>query len=249
MLPFNDIKFLCKMNVIVYSNEDDIKNHYKKDDKISNLEFFDVSETGGQCMVCLYEKKTIVICIRGSSEIIDWYKNFKATRTELKKTDDSDMLVHSGFYNTFKSLQPLIFNHVQEIMKKEEIENIIYTGHSAGGSEAQICLTQLATMYPKSKHTCLTFGSPRVGNKSFVETFHSLCSESLQFVNLYDPVPHLPLKLRFKNTDTWYHMKHKNLIRTKKINMCCRINKDAILQHFPEEYYDAVCLLEELFHF
>lgn len=42
---------------------------------------------------------------------------------------------------------------------------------------------------------CITFGSPRVGNRPFKKAFHSLVGTSLRLVYGRDPVPVLPPSL------------------------------------------------------
>ena len=46
--------------------------------------------------------------------------------------------------------------------------------------------------YPQADIRCITFGSPRVGNKAFKRAFQTLVGTSLRLVHGGDPVPVLP---------------------------------------------------------
>ena len=52
--------------------------------------------------------------------------------------------------------------------------------------------TWAALQYPQADIRCVTFGSPRVGNKAFKRAFHTLVGTSLRLVHGGDPVPVLP---------------------------------------------------------
>lgn len=110
---------------------------------------------------------------------------------------NNEVKVHNGFlkqFNGIKSqLDELLTNHI----KINKIRRIIFTGHSLGGALA----TLAAYHYASSKlndnilHSCITFGSPKVGNKSFSHDFDSLVdlTTSDRFENKDDVVCWFPL--------------------------------------------------------
>ena len=49
-----------------------------------------------------------------------------------------------------------------------------------------------ALQWSQADVRCITFGSPRVGNRPFKRAFHSLVGTSLRLVYGSDPVPVLP---------------------------------------------------------
>lgn len=237
-MNLDEVKYFCDMNIRVYSNKDEFITSYMNDKKIKDIKFIENENVGSQCICCVYNNDCIVICFRGSSELLDWFHNFKAFRENITGINNNKILVHDGFYDIYMGIKDEIFSYVNDITQKKQIKRILYTGHSAGGSESQICLVELASLYPNLKHDSVTFGSPRTGNKYFVQEFHKKCNLSYQFVNGHDPVPHLPTRLRFNNTDYWYHIKKNKIVKTKHILWCCctDLKKQSIEQHFPEEY-------------
>ena len=236
---YDEIKYFCDMNNRVYSDENAIVKSYVDDDKITKLKFMSNSSIGAQCICCLYKKTTLVVCFRGSDELIDWFNNLKAFREELLSLNDPEVLVHDGFYDIYRGVKSDIFEYVKtELSTNADITSILCTGHSAGGAESEICLVELAEEHPSIHMISLTFGAPRTGNKGFSKAFKSKCDVSLHFVNGHDPVPHLPTRIRFKNSDSWYHIE-KNTIKKKDYIfwcVCTDLSRQSIDEHYPTEY-------------
>jgi hypothetical protein len=101
--------------------------------------------------------------------------------------------VHSGFNDQFLSVRDEIDGPVAQH------DEVIFCGHSLGGALATIGSLYYATKYPEKSVSCVTFGSPRVGNPKFVELFDNRVKESVRFVNDNDPVPCVPTRWRFKH--------------------------------------------------
>lgn len=77
------------------------------------------------------------------------------------------------------------------------IKHVVFSGHSLGGALATLAAVQFAKQYPDIVVSCVTFGSPRVGNGSFAQMFNKCCKGSFRFVNEDDPVPMGPTPIRF----------------------------------------------------
>lgn len=251
-LTLDKIKYFCKMNTIVYMEEEGILRSYDGDEKITELKFMKNDNSGAQCICCLYDKNTIVVCFRGSDQVIDWINNFKAFQVELPSLNDRNVLIHDGFYDTYVGVKNDIIDYVKEQLEQNpDIENILCTGHSAGGAQSELCLMELATLYPGKNFSSLTFGSPRTGNKQFSQCFKTKCNEIYHFVNGHDPVPHLPTSLRFKNTDSWYYINRQNKIKKKDFIfwcVCTDLTKQSIDEHHPGEYVRAINNIETFNH-
>lgn len=92
--------------------------------------------------------------------------------------------VHSGFYNAFKPVQPLI----QRSLDRPELKDLpLYiTGHSLGGALAVVATYCISN---DSVGACYTFGGPRVGNLAFGQ---SIKTPVYRLLNAADLVPRLP---------------------------------------------------------
>ena len=76
-------------------------------------------------------------------------------------------------------------------------KHVVFSGHSLGGALATLAAVQFSKQYPNIIVSCVTFGSPRVGNSLFASMFDKCCSGSYRFVNEDDPVPMGPTPIRF----------------------------------------------------
>ncbi|HIG27528.1 MAG TPA: lipase family protein [Verrucomicrobiales bacterium] len=116
-----------------------------------------------------------VLVFRGTNEPTDWITNFNAFLKPWK----SGGLVHEGFMNAFLQIWP----DIEEVIRGVD-HPIYYTGHSLGAALATLAASSLPP------NVLYTFGSPRVGNRQFVETMADL--PVFRFVNDHDVVPTVP---------------------------------------------------------
>lgn len=152
-------------------------------------------------------KSCIVLAFRGTESAKDALIDISATRVPLNGKSTSffgsflpgggDVLVHWGFYHQYRSILPDIKEYLRV---HSDIEHIVTTGHSLGGALATLAVVDLydGKVGHGRKFSCVSFGSPRVGNKSFANKFRRITgNRSLRFVNNDDPIPLLPSSLRF----------------------------------------------------
>jgi hypothetical protein len=163
----------------------------------------------------VYEKGHIgVICFRGSTDqISSWVENMysamipaqgviKVDKTEYPYcfAKDTGAAVHSGYALAVVLLSPLILEQVKKLNHKG-IHNIIITGHSQGGSLANLVRAYLENL-PKGKiaahniYKTYAFASPMCGNKAFADEYFTRYSEnnmSYTIINPQDWVPYMPM--------------------------------------------------------
>lgn len=138
----------------------------------------------------------LIIAFRGTESKEDILTDLKITQVTLPLFDIADFLcpyVHSGFSEQFFSVNTHLENHIEEKNK------IVFTGHSLGGALATIGSLYYSVMYPEKDISCVTFGSPRVGDELFANYFDKHVKTSYRYVNDNDPVPCLPTRWRFKH--------------------------------------------------
>ena len=205
----------------------DVINEYFEEEPI----FFDSSSSGyndAQVYFCFDKiNKTLIVSCRGTESTQDiwsdlqfwqdtlydvyYHNNYHKYREFYKKP-----CLHTGFYNQYNTLKYIIYKHIHEYvyqvkegnrnrkLNSKIIPRVIFTGHSLGGALATIAATCMSVQF--MEHTnlvieCHTFGSPRVGNQSFVNIFNRFVHVSNRYVNDLDPVPMIP---RFPG---FYHVK------------------------------------------
>jgi alpha-beta hydrolase superfamily lysophospholipase len=105
---------------------------------------------------------------------------------------DTKCKIHSGFLTEFNAIEPVLKSLISPYHDK--FEDLVITGHGIGGALATICAPHFANMCPQTKISCITFGSPRVGDKAFCDWFNSATNIELKLrlVIEDDPLPMFP---------------------------------------------------------
>jgi len=78
--------------------------------------------------------------------------------------------VHNGFANSFKSVKEQVKFFLSECTNRK-VKFLHCIGHSLGGALATLCAEYAKSQRPDLSIKCYTFGSPRVGGKSFSDDF------------------------------------------------------------------------------
>jgi predicted lipase len=101
--------------------------------------------------------------------------------------------VHLGFYSLyFKQLAEAVKAAVQTL---DPAKPLVISGHSLGGALANLAAMDVALHYPEFQPNLhiYTYGTPRVGDLTFVEAHSKLLPNHYRVVNLADMVPMTPL--------------------------------------------------------
>jgi len=82
----------------------------------------------------------------------------------IPKKSGQGGVVHSGFKKAFET----VWDKVNDILHRPDVPSTVWiTGHSLGGALATLAASRIAA------RGCYTFGSPRVGSKSFNKTIET----------------------------------------------------------------------------
>ena len=160
--------------------------------------------TGTQALVSQFGSD-IIVAFRGSSEPKDFILDARFLKSELVwSRNDSVAEVHAGFLAAFEAVDVEVVKQVRNLLAQKPAARVYVTGHSLGGALAQLCALELVRQkFPLA--LVATFGSPRVGNKTFATIYNqatvaanvsslqtTLRDLTLNVVNEGDPVPLLP---------------------------------------------------------
>ena len=121
------------------------------------------------------------VVFRGTEwSVAEWYRNF-----QIKKADIEGLgRIHKGFFINIPEIMDILDEH--PAFKDKDIN---FCGHSRGGAMAQLAALMHRNEY-KSNPKVYTFGSPRCGDKSFLEAYRGI--ETLRVVHRLDPIPEVP---------------------------------------------------------
>ena len=248
MVSFTLIKDLAKLCNLAYCNQDKIQESYvcrpyhcSNDDAVfyhcSEPKFI-TSDNDCQLYMCNYDNK-LITWFRGTESMQDVLidLNFFRTEFDLPNDNSKNILVHQGFYNQFNSIFDKMDNNINHyVNSKNNDKELIFIGHSLGGALATLGACYYSIKYPKIKTSCVTFGSPRVGNNEFAKLFNKNVTESYRFVNDNDPVPCLPSSLRYKHVNGCKWLYQDQLLNETKGWRFWRFFKNTFLSLFGFGY-------------
>ncbi|MGG6293972.1 lipase family protein [Leptolyngbya sp. AN02str] len=172
----------------------------------------DRQSTDTQCAILTIDEEMVIV-FRGSESSLDWDTNFttRQERAEFNREvikdeivdanekekvypyegeSSSGALMHRGFVTAYFSVRDEIHDYV----KNHPGSTAIVTGHSLGGALATLCAVDIQYNFSKQLKAiaAYTFGSPKVGNDGFRESFNRRVPDSYRFVFGMDIVAELP---------------------------------------------------------
>ena len=170
---------LAELAYIAYLEEDSAATVV---DDIGLRETLFLEEDGSQAYVFRTQTDTIVAC-RGT-EPNEW-NDIKADLNALMAVSETVGRVHRGFKKEVDDLWPRL---EQELA--ENRNPLWFTGHSLGGAMATICASRChLSMIESNPQELHTFGSPRVGNNTYV---NHVQLNHMRWVNNNDIVTRVP---------------------------------------------------------
>ncbi len=205
------IKDFANLSLISYKNKEEINKQYQIRPyyftdpfcvfyNCSDVPQYYTHSIDSQMYVCIYNNSLLIV-FRGTDSKRDILTclNFMQVKMKIDNIKSNYPMVHTGFYNQFKSLKTDIDKIIREYQKEDYNKEVIFCGHSLGGALATIASLQYGCDFPDLKINCITFGSPRVGNALFVEYFNKVVNISYRFVNKKDPITIIPSSLTYKH--------------------------------------------------
>jgi hypothetical protein len=176
------------------------KSLYKHCKKISaDGRFLKILKFKAEAVVLMDYNNDWYICFQGSWKLSDWLMNLFFQAFPIKPYKDmpvdSKIRVHFGFISQYKVIRPHLRSKLKSFASTYgKPNNVYFTGHSLGGALAAICAldSQFHKFLTKDRIHMISFGSPRVGNKDFVDSYNERVTNSDVYINGNDIVPMLP---------------------------------------------------------
>lgn len=147
----------------------------------------------------------IYVIFRGSDAINDFLADINIFQTKLvlpyegQMDSASKVKVHSGFLSYWKIVRTQVLEELLNLHYQNPGANFIFLGHSLGGALAQLASLDFQFQHQDKvippKITCVTFGTPRVGNSDFVVSRDKRVPRTLNLVNQDDLVFYQPWEI------------------------------------------------------
>lgn len=161
--------------------------------KNQELIFINDKDTDVQCFVRI-ERSSLSIVFRGSDSPKDWKTDFKFWQTTVPYGNKhSDIRVHSGFINAYKSKN--VRDKIHKIVRENSVEKIILSGHSYGAALAVLCAVDLQYNFPNKDYEVVVFGCPRVGNNAFQKSYNLRLFKTIRVEHKKDIITKIPFVL------------------------------------------------------
>jgi len=134
--------------------------------------------------------RTAFVIFRGTKTTKEWINNFNTKLQECFIPQYGN--VHEGFHGSYLALRKTLADAVESMGARE----YLIGGHSLGAAFGTFALLDLALILKKKVKALYTFGSPRVGDNSFVRSFNAdFGARSFRVANTSDIVPSIPLPI------------------------------------------------------
>ena len=140
----------------------------------------------------------VYVVFAGTNEWADAWRHVWVRR----ETIADGVKVHRGWLADWQCCIPIIYAVLREQLEDTSTQ-ICFLGHSYGGA-----LAQIATWYYADHEVSgcrvrlITYGSPRAGNGNFALDLDNRVGLHYRFTINGDPIPHIPLALRYKHGGT-----------------------------------------------
>lgn len=206
-LSFLDTSLLfAKISSISYKKPAEAKQLYAELGFLSKY----LDNKGSQAYV-LWNESDIVIAFRGTqpNELQDIIHDIKI---KLVPSSSKVGKVHSGFKEALDKIWSDVSSMISELTLFSN-RKLYFTGHSLGAAKATLAAARCARLSNMPQPTGLyTYGSPKVGNKSYTSYIQEYCIAGARWVNNVDIVTGVPL-WPYKHISKSKYMNHDGLIK------------------------------------
>ena len=205
-LPFPEQAYLmAKFSQFAYLDEPEGKAEFAKLGYDATL----IDHNGSQAYFISDGVDLIVSC-RGTQPT-EWADIKADLDARLVLSSTGIGYVHHGFKTSVDNIWPGLIDKIKNYGKDR---TIWCTGHSLGAAMTTILSYKLQRDPTLPNPQALfTFGSPRVGNKTYIKAMEDSGLLHFRFVNNTDMVPRVPV-WPFKHMNGMYYMNHYGNLRT-----------------------------------
>ena len=233
----NRSSYFANLSALAYKDFNKALKTKLKEIGYPTQRFIDID---GAQVLYLQNKKEQVLAFRGTepNEMSDVKADLKAWKSKSK----TDGKVHDGFYDEINK----VWAEIRPLIKTGK--PLYICGHSLGGAMATIAASRLE----KECTALYTYGSPRVGNKRFVD---NLTVTHYRWRNNNDLVPAVPLWIMgFRHHGIYCYLNHygnkrDGLSKWQRFKDWCRGHWaaiknleffDGVRDHSITEYYKRI---------
>ncbi len=208
---------------------------YEKPSNVSNARPLKYrNEIAGYLRV---QETVATIFLKGTDSLMDVFEDLNFEMTTFSTTSGDFGKVHRGFYDEFINLKVELLR-----ANMNQCSKIVITGHSMGAAIATLMGLYCSVIIRKPVEV-YTFGSPKVGDTTFVNAFDKYVSKSYRYVNGGDPVPFLPNTCWYHHVKEGLHIENNSIVKKDSCrafcciwNCCTGVRRNHINDHHIDSY-------------
>jgi predicted lipase len=193
-------------------------------------------------------EREVIISIAGTESAHDVLADAEIEMREARICDIK-VKVHEGFLAECESVMDEVDEWFNKFGHSGETRKFLVTGHSLGGAVATLLSLRLFE-YLGFAPKVITFGSPRVGDRSLRKLFNARIADGLRFVHNHDIVPWMPI-WPYKHLGCELHIDDNGKrigavhrvwasIRSFFHNIFSVVTGHALTDHFMDKYHHVV---------
>jgi predicted lipase len=196
-----DLMNSCAFSHLAYFNTTSIHRKIKKIQHVRLIKSYEPKCKDLQAAMFRMDSK-LIIAFRGTTTKSDFIDALDIRHSFFEEVGT---LLHNGFHNRFKTIEPIlsndIFKFILSCSAELPITHVYFTGHSMGGALATIATCYYGKHLQKKnvKVICHTFGSPHFADEELGKALKKVSFEHIAVHANDDVVPWLPIHHQFKH--------------------------------------------------
>ena len=225
------VLFFAKLSGAAYYTPKAFTHYLRKEELVDHYHYQFFDRNGSQAYI-LWDDENFIIAFRGTQpkEMKDVFNDMKF----WKRPAWEGGKVHTGFSSyvdeIWDDIKKTFFEH--GVRPNGKTKRVYTTGHSLGAAAATIAASRLGTF----ARGCFTYGSPRVGNRKFINTIKC---PVWRFRNQRDLVTRVPwVIMGFKHIGKFCYIDGDHDIRIGAVKFW-RMFKDSIKSIFNTTVADG----------
>lgn len=190
--------------------------------------------------------ESLYITWRGTDQLNDWWNNINIKPLKAYINDVSLGKVHTGLWNYYLTLQKMVNMEIDNYIKMGG-KRIVFSGYSLGAS---ICYSAIETTLRLRNVDVMLylFASPKLGDKTFMNSFVQYCPSYIHIILDADVVPTLPFFSQFVSFQKTYKLEanNKNICQNCFVKFLnCWVFQNVLKNHAISNYVNILNALNK----
>ncbi len=174
------------------------------------------------------EKQYICVVFRGTTEPVDWRRNFQFCQHKIK----NKIAIHLGFCKQLftNNLFVNVYSRLSALLEQNPTYDLFISGHSSGGAIATLFGYLISPEMRDRQIQIVSFASPRIGNLAFKRDFNQRTNlKHWRITNQHDCIPKIPYF-------GFHHVGVQICIKKRHCICCCK----EFCNHMSVSYYKSL---------